>query len=124
MLAVVPSRERSGRGTEILSSAWTGGTFFIIIIIIPHRGVAAQGTEPPTPPLPQPGPHLPALEGSEHGVQPRDVVLVHAGHVAGAVQPGSVAHQQLSEAKLGSAPSHLPLPVSPRAPHSHSCNHR
>lgn len=52
MLAVVPSRERSARGTEILSSAWTGGTFFIIIIIIPHRGVAAQGTEPPTPPCP------------------------------------------------------------------------
>lgn len=116
MLAVVPSRERSARGMEILSSAWTErgqGTLFSILC-----------TEPPQPLLAQPGPHLVVLEGLHHSVQPRDVVLVHSGHVAGAVQLGSVAHQQLLEAKPGSVPSHLPLLTPPRAPHSHSCSHR
>lgn len=43
MLAVVPRRERSARGMEILSSAWTEGTRDIL-----HHHL--RRSEPPDPP--------------------------------------------------------------------------
>lgn len=106
MLAVVPRRERSARGMEILSSAWTEGTRDIL-----HHHL--RRSEPPDPPPAQPGAHLAALEGLDHAVQARDVVLVHSGHEAGALQAGSVTHQQLLEARAGSAPSIAPSPCPP-----------
>lgn len=61
------------------------------------------------------GTHLPVLEGLSNGVQPRDVVLVHAGDVAGVLEPGSVAYQQLFADRPASAPSHHLFPVPPAA---------
>lgn len=56
--------------------------------------------------------HLPSLENLGDGVQPGDAVLVHAGDVADAVQPGPVADQQLR----ADSPPRQPSPVPPRRP--------
>lgn len=90
--------------------------FFIRGVCTPHSawGIAMC---PPCPILPQPvlsgvaGAHLLVLEGLGDGVQPRDVVLVHAGDIAGMVEPGSVGHQQLFANRPTSAQSHHPFPV-------------
>lgn len=132
MLMVVPRMERSARGTAsspVSSSCRTeNGT----VTATPgsHR-VPSRGDEPPAPHFPgcrgwavlspvrlHPhrsgvgSTHLPALEGLGDSVQPREVVLVHAGDVAGAVTPGPVGDQQLFGDRAGSA-QRGPVPAAP-----------
>lgn len=97
---------------------WHGAApqFFIGRGGLHEHGARGIATCPPLPILPQPVPsgaastHLPALEGLGDGVQPWDVVLVHAGDVAGVVERGPVAHQKLFADRAGSARPPPPLP--------------